>query len=330
MYCLYKLNFPNGVDFGSENAGIGLEKANTGCLCDTFFSALSIEILKLFGEKKLKEFVDLAQKGTILFSDLFPFIDEELYIPKPIIFYDNNITSEKEEQEKNNIKKTLKKIHYIPITKLDKYIQFLKKEADLPNFDSKFGEFSLIEKANISRSETVNDNELYSVSIFNFEKNAGLYFIVSLPEVYREFFEQILHSLSFSGLGGKRSSGYGQFYLAEDCIELDEENYVYESDKILVQLINSPANFYLTLSASYPAKDEIEKVKSGFYALIKRQGFVFSETYSNTLSKKVSTVMIKSGSCFKEKLQGDIYDVSNNGNHPVYRYGKPIMLGLDL
>ena len=36
MYCLYKLNFPNGVHFGSENAGIGLEKANTGCLCDTF------------------------------------------------------------------------------------------------------------------------------------------------------------------------------------------------------------------------------------------------------------------------------------------------------
>ena len=40
--------------------------------------------------------------------------------------------------------------------------------------------------------------------------------------------------------------------------------------------------------------------------------------------------MIKAGSCFPQKLNGDICDVSDNGRHPVYRYGKPIMLGFNL
>lgn len=329
MYYLYKLKFPNGVHFGSENVGIGLERANIGCLCDTFFSALLIEILNLFGKDKLEEFVEMAKKGEILLSDLHPFIDEELYIPKPIISYEKD-TKLVVDNEKNNIKKKLKKIHYIPITKFSDYIQFLRKEVDLPEFNNNFGDFSLVEKVKISRTESIDDNELYSVSVFNFEKNSGLYFVVKLPENYHNFFEQVLQGLSLSGIGGKRSSGYGQFEIAEDYIELDEECFVAESDRILAKLINSSGDYYLTLSTTYPKKDEIEKVQTGFYSLIKRQGFVYSKTYSDTLSKKVSTTMIKAGSCFKDKLAGEICDVSNNGKHPVYRYGKPIMLGFNL
>lgn len=329
MYYLYKLKFPNGVHFGAESAGIGLEKANLGCLCDTFFSAFSIEILKLFGESKLEEFVELSRQGEILFTDLHPFIADELYIPKPIISYDKDIEPV-EEKEKSNIKKKLKKIHYVPITKLSSYIRFLRKEADLPEFSSDFGDFSLVEKVKLSRTENINDNELYSISVFNFRNESGLYFIVKLPENYKEFFEQVLQSLSYSGLGGKRSSGYGRFELAEDGIKLDKKCYATESDKIFAELIDSSGEYYLTMSSTYPQKTEIDKVKSGFYALIKRQGFVYSNTYSDTLSKKVSTTMLKAGSCFKEILVGEICDVSNNGTHPVYRYGKPIMLGFDL
>ena len=40
--------------------------------------------------------------------------------------------------------------------------------------------------------------------------------------------------------------------------------------------------------------------------------------------------MIKSGSCFKENLDGEIVDVGSGEAHPVYRYGKPIMLGINL
>ena len=328
MYCLYKLKFPYGVHFGSENSGIGLEKANIGCFCDTFFSALAIEILKLFGESKLKEFVELSKKGEILFSDLHPFIEEELYIPKPIFSYNENKTHINEKEEIN--KKKLKKLSYIPITEFQDYLQFLKKESSFPDFSCEFGEFSLVEKVKISRTDLTEDNEMYSLSVFNFKNNAGLYFIVKYPDTYKRFFEKVLKSLSYSGLGGKRSLGYGRFELAEDCIELDEECYITESDKIMAKLIRFTGSHYLTMSATYPNKNEIEKVKAGFYSLIKRQGFVYSNTYSNVLSKKVSTVMIKAGSCFPQKLNGDICDVSDNGRHPVYRYGKPIMLGFNL
>ena len=40
--------------------------------------------------------------------------------------------------------------------------------------------------------------------------------------------------------------------------------------------------------------------------------------------------MINAGSCFEDKFVGDVIDVSKDGTHPVYRYGKPIMIGIDL
>ena len=34
------------------------------------------------------------------------------------------------------------------------------------------------------------------------------------------------------------------------------------------------------------------------------------------------------GSCFKNEFEGDIYDVTNGGSHPVYRYAKPLFMGV--
>ena len=40
------------------------------------------------------------------------------------------------------------------------------------------------------------------------------------------------------------------------------------------------------------------------------------------------TFMVLAGSCFKIPYQGDIYDVSIYGKHPVYRYAIPIFMGV--
>lgn len=36
------------------------------------------------------------------------------------------------------------------------------------------------------------------------------------------------------------------------------------------------------------------------------------------------------GSTFTKDFLGDVYDVSNNGRHSVYRYAKPMLMGVDL
>ena len=64
------------------------------------------------------------------------------------------------------------------------------------------------------------------------------------------------------------------------------------------------------------------------YQIIKRGGFVQSESYSDEYRKKRDLFMISAGACFKMTYHGDVYDVSNGGKHPVYRYGKPIFWAL--
>ena len=139
-----------------------------------------------------------------------------------------------------------------------------------------------------------------------------------------------MKSLSLSGIGGKRTSGYGQFEY--EFKQLDESSNV-ESERTLAALLNKNAEYYLSLSAFYPQKDEVKNLKNGYYSLIQRQGFVQSATYNNKdnkILKKRSITMINAGSCFREKFEGEVVDVKKDGNHSVYRYGKPIMIGIEL
>ncbi len=332
MYYLYKLKFPNGIHIGTDKPGVGLEKVSLTCHSDTFFSAICLEILKLFGKDSLNEFVSMAKSGEVLFSDLMPFKDTELYIPKPVIYVERN--KSKKNLSDSSLKKKFKKLQYIPITKIDDYCEFLKTGDTFPEYDTDFGENAVYEKASITRAETgdkdLDKNKLFSVGAYHFHKDSGLYFIIKCPEDKIEWFEKVLKSLAFSGIGGKRTSGYGRFDFYEDRIEIDEEMPVYDSDEILARMLNKKADYYLTLSILSPKPEEINIVKDGYYSLVTRQGFVASADYSETFLKKTPVTMINAGSCFKEKLQGQILDVSNNGNHPVYRYGKPIAIGVNL
>lgn len=41
-------------------------------------------------------------------------------------------------------------------------------------------------------------------------------------------------------------------------------------------------------------------------------------------------MMFNSGSCFNKHLKGQILDVSNKGNHKIYRYGIGMFLGVKI
>ena len=130
--------------------------------------------------------------------------------------------------------------------------------------------------------------------------------------------EDILISLSYTGIGGKTSSGLGKFELVNKKVP-----------ESLNEMLEVDADAYMTLSVSLPSDEELEEaVADGRYVLIKRSGFVNSSTYSDTYSRKKDIYMMKAGSCFKNRYQGDIYDVSFGGRHAVYRYGKPLMIGV--
>ena len=77
-YTSYRLEFFNGVRFGHGN----LDSTDISFHADTLFSALYQEALKLNKENLFLEFVE---NDRLLFSDGFPYIGKEYFIPKPML-----------------------------------------------------------------------------------------------------------------------------------------------------------------------------------------------------------------------------------------------------
>lgn len=67
-----------------------------------------------------------------------------------------------------------------------------------------------------------------------FQPRAGLYLIVQLPDSFGEVFQNILCSLGLSGIGGKRSSGFGGFHLHDDGLELDDAYEWYADTRVCI------------------------------------------------------------------------------------------------
>lgn len=316
-YKLYKLTFNAPVHFGSDIVGSSLEESDFICHSDTFFSALCLEYIKLNGAETIENFIDFFNNGNLLISSLLPYKNDDLYIPKPSIVIERS--DAKNEDNSSSDRKKMKKLNYIKVSDIDAYLNHIKGIGDF-NFDyeyNNFAKYSLNQKVGLRDEE----NRLYSLGTYSFYKNNGLYFILSFSDNGKlEEFEKVLKSLSYSGIGGKRTYGLGNFeYSISDYIEFGNKLF-------------SDSKYKTLLSLYSPGENEINDIdfNNSFYSLIKRNGFIYSNSYNDNLLKRKSLSMFKEGSCFNNRIRGNIKDVSQNGNHKVYRYGKAFYIGIDI
>ena len=330
-YLLYKLRFPNGIHIGTA-FGNTLEETMIGTYSDTFFSAIYNEYMKIYDDNELYK---ISETGDFLVSDLLPFKEKEdrttdFYLPKPFI----NIERKVIKTETTVDRKKVKAINFIPADKLNEYFSFLEKGTKFPEIDDNFGKRQLYTKNKVSLNGE--DTKLYNIEVFKFNKNSGLYFIVKLPEddKWQEIFENILESLSLTGIGGKKNSGFGQF-ISEDPMFFDGTDFdaiESESDAFINRALFTKSKKFLLLSSYSPKIEEIKKIKENdnCYQLIKRSGFVNSSLYSEQAEKRKQVYMLSSGSVLNFKPEGKILDLSLHGNHSIYRMGKPIVLGVKI
>lgn len=97
----------------------------------------------------------------------------------------------------------------------------------------------------------------YRVSSFHFNDGSGLYIIVGTETVKEsEMFYDLLESLSYQGLGGKKSSGLGRFDFLEK-----------ELPEALNKRIDNKATHYMLLSTALPEDDEFEKSLDGAFTV---------------------------------------------------------------
>ena len=332
-YLLYKLRFPNGIHIGTAS-GNTLEETMMSVYSDTFYSAIFNEYMKIYNDDELYK---ISETGEFLISDLLPFKEKEdmstdFYLPKPFISVQRNETTKEKNDEEVIDRKKVKATNFIPADKLGEYFSFLKTGKNFPEIDDDFGKKELYTKNKVSLKNE--DTKLYNIEVFKFNEKSGLYFIIRLPEnnEWQEIFENILESLSLTGIGGKRNSGFGQF-ISEDPMFFDGEDFdaiESESDAYINKALYSEEEKYLSISSYSPKIEEIEKIKESenYYQLIKRSGFVNSSLYSEQSEKRKQVYMLSSGSVLSFKPEGKILDLNLHGKHSIYRMGKPIVLGV--
>lgn len=330
QYYLYKLKFTTGLHIGDDSGRMSLAGSEMTIHADTLFSALCHEALQLGGQGLLTKLITVVSKGELLFSDAFPYRGDELYLPKPVL----GLRFQREQTD-STLKKKFKALKYIPVNLFRDYLTGLKGEGvfEPENIPTVFGIQNTYTKAAIKgmkNNEGMEEARPYHVGVFRFFEECGLYLILACHEENRGFFSQLLSGLSYSGIGGKRTSGLGKFTVSE--IDLQKELSAQPSAQTLVHLLGEEkATYQMSLSVALPADEELESVMTeAYYTLIRRGGFVQSSTYADTPLKKRVQYVFAPGSCFTRRFTGDVYDVSIYGRHPVYRYAKPVFLGVDI
>ena len=296
-YIIYRFQFETAVHFGDGNLG---SSEKTFC-ADSLFSALCNEAVN-FGDN-VTSLVDAVKQKKLCFSDLFPYINDELYIPKPLCY----IKPEKE----------YKRLKYIPLSKLSNINDInAKKELEILNSLGSSDVRTMTSMRSLEKLET-GDALPYSVGIFKFNPNNGLYCIVGFNDNnIKSEFEKLLNALSYSGIGGKKSAGFGRFKFKSEPIP----------DNLKQRLTISKPPF-MALSICMCNSDELENsIKNAKYSLQKRTGFIFSNTYAPENRRKKDFYAFSAGSCFENKFNGDVFDVGLGGKHPVYRYSATMFM----
>ncbi len=303
-YKLYKLTFSTSVHFGNGK----LETSGIKFLADSLFSAMCIESKKLYGTSGIERLYRYADDGNLLLSDLMPYCKDDYYLPKPMVKIEKEFSASSVE------KKKYKNTSYI---KASEYADFVTGTfTDEPNFASEY----TFTKLNRSRESEI-DSTPYFVDTYKFCENCGLYFILGYDnDDLFDFVDDIMYSLGYTGIGGKTTSGFGKFIAVSCDLPKDMANLIGNAEK---------SKYKITLSTCLPTDDEIDSALEGAsYSLQKRSGFVTSENYAATNVKKRDLYTFAAGSVFLNRFKGRVYDVSVKGNHPVYRYAKPLFIGI--
>lgn len=344
----YKLCFTTAIHLGK----IRLEDSEHHLYADTIFSAMCHEALALYGARRIEKLVESVKTGRLRISDGFPFCSEKksdnssatdtYYIPKPQLFIEKN----DDEKGNSDVKKHIKKLEFIPANLLGDFLSgTLDAKAEAEKY-SQMGNSQMRTMANYILAYDSPDNPKdvsavpFFVGAYTFSEGWGLYLLVGYEdEEILSMAEELLLSVGKTGIGGKRSSGLGKFNLAPAQLPPDllDRLSVFNPDSADGQNAGTAsqatdgqnAGCFMTLSVSM-ADDEIlpQILEDASYTLIRRSGFVSSPDYHAAPVKKKDLYLFASGSVFRSRFGGKVFDVSRGGAHPVYRYAEPLFLSI--
>jgi len=311
-YSLYKLDFKTPLHIGRDAGGPSLDNGQMAIHADTIFSALCCEAA---GDARLERLVDHLRNGVLAFSDALPYAGDELYLPKPVIYIAN-----RRREGDAGLKKRLKDIEYIPLSGFEDYLQNLAGSCmDIDSLSVTFGQLTTVTRVAIKG----NDAPLpYHVASWRFTDGCGLYVVIGYTdEQALSLVEDLLIRLGLSGIGGKRSSGWGKYETSRAPVP----------GALLARLKDESATYQMLMGTALPAEEEMEELlRQGWYTVVRRGGFIRSETYAPGQLKKKTMYMLGPGSCLRRRFRGGLHDLSDNGGHPVWRSANSLFVGVKI
>lgn len=324
-YYLYKLHFDGAVHFGMSDSALSLQSSADHFCADTLFSALCHTAGTLLGKAGIEALCEQAEESRLLLSDSMPWrsIEDEdvYYLPKPCA------VSAAKQEVPADMRKAMKRLAWIPVKDMDAFQASLEgKKLYCPHREEAFGVHEARTMAAVCDGQ---DTRPYQVGVYRFMPTCGLYFLMGCAEERQaQQMEKLLHALGMSGIGGKVSAGYGAFSV-EDVILLNEP-FDMQTKWLYDALTRERPKHHLLLTTSLPTEDELEIALDGAsYQLTRRGGYVQSEAFSHTPQRKRTQYFLAAGAMLKRPFAGALYSVADGGTHPVYRYARPMMLGVE-
>lgn len=321
MNCLlYQLRFNTPVHFGGSDSALSLYSSEDHFRADTLFSALCHTALQIGGADDLEKLLSLTKSGELLLSDSMPWSDNCFYLPKPFM------TAQTNQELPAEKRKAMKKLAWIPADRYKEYCDALRTGVLFESEAVSFGRTSEISKAMVPEQ---GDARPYPVGLYQFREGCGLYFLAMCknPDDVK-WLSTLVEALGITGIGGKVSTGYGKFAVINS---MDLSDSVHPGLARIYQALTGTAQWAVLLTTSLPRDEELDySLEGAGYQLVRRSGFVASDTYAESPRKKQTQHYLAAGSVVQNRFSGDVYEIGTYGNHPVYRYSKPLFLGVNL
>lgn len=301
---------------------------------DVLFSALINNLSTVKSKEEVDQFIQGFESGAIKISSGFYCIENEktsdiekkylFFLPRPVHLVNSIGIGEYDKV------KQVKRIKFIDAALLDKKISDWKTGANfavdassITAFEVKTDELSLYHKdlaTHVGIRSKSDDIEIktggpFKVSYINISdlRAYGLqvhfYFLYEITDSsYESDFELAVELLSYNGIGGERSSGYGTI---EGVVTLESlpQHFIAKAN----------AEFQLTLSKVAPRQEELALLH--YYTHAIRGG---RETTKGTLK---SVEMLNEGAIVERGVQGCLVDISIEENRSYLRNGKAFCIG---
>ena len=323
------MQFQAFTSFGGEKVGAGQGEVQPYLRADTLFSAICNTWARV--EKFLSTTVNTIVKAfenghpPFKISSAFPFSsDNKYYLPKPRIM-PIDFVGEKA-KENRLFRNFLKAIDFIPLEIFLKWTSGVEVIESLTGLGQELFSDGIRDRNQLDRLTL--GSQLFQRGAFIMNEAKGLFFILEVlqtetPILIEELYK-ILALLGVDGVGGDRTSGYGQLKLdALDQPRVSIEELTEDFEVLFRGPVNRDRIGHCLLSLYYPKRGELSRVKPVAYELVDRRGSIFSSKIPYQV-KRLSLRMFAEGSIFTgEPPVGAVEDVTPTDfpYHRIKRYG---------